>query len=267
MFPLISPEEVAQLTSRNVVTIRKRLRQFRLAGWMKTAEEPHDHISYFEEIKCMSCGSPNLIERVSGRTRPQPGLHYLTPKGERYGTEHGYFDRVAAAWTDKSALIVPHDRGINLIHLAFHNGFGPRVSDWRQQRDEVKESATVDGERVNFYADARFTIGKDTMWLEYCLAHPSSKRGETDIMTKVRRYNELFKAHRKANGTDPGKVLFIFKEKSHIKHFLDTVSEHFPYLWIHVTDMESVKHDPTGKIWWTPKDFDTRTHGLIEQAA
>jgi len=260
----VSPDELAKLTSRNVVTIRKRLCQFRTTGHLAAVEGINEHVGYFEEIRCAACGNPNLVPRVGGKIRPSPNFHFLTPKGEREALK--YVPRVAAAWADKSRNIVDHDRGITLCHLSFHNGFGTRVGDWRQQRDEVKETATVDGERVNFYADARFTLDGTTFWLEYCLAHPSSKRGETDIMLKVKRYNALITAHKKAHHADPGRVLFVFKEKSHVKPFLDRVSDDYPFLWCMVSDIESVKHHPTGAIWWTPKDFDSRTHGLIPQA-
>lgn len=260
MFPLISPAEVAELMTRPDRTVRHQFQMLRDSGHMGSVDAPPEHLSFFEEIKCKKCGTPNLVERRSGRTRPPAALHFLTPKGEELVVDYGV--SVAAAWPSKSSFMVPHDRALTVIHLAFHNQFGQRVAAWSQRREDVKESVLIGHDRINFLPDSKFTFDGAPAWLEYTRANPSSEDGESDVMKKIPHYNALLKTIKN------GRVFFVFERASHVMGFLNKVADAgYPYRWCWATDIESLKHDPAGNIWWTAKDFDTRKHGLIEQAA
>ena len=254
-FSFLTAEELAKLSDRNPVSLRKRLRQLCLAKYLGRLQGGEQRDEFFEEIKCSHCGKLNKILHTDGKIRPKPFFHYLTEKG---GLKAEPLIECPIAWKTKQPSRVDHDRVLTTIHLAFDHAFGAALTDWRQQKDDVKETVQVDGESVSFYPDAYVTLNaREPVWIEYANSEPSSSNGENDIVLKVRRYNEIMKHQ-------DGKVLFIFRERSMVENFLNKIADKYPYFWPHATDLESIKHNPKGKIFWTPKDFDERPHGLIE---
>ena len=259
-FSFLTAQELAALSDRNAVSLRKRLRQLVFSNYLGRTEGTEQRQEFFEEIKCKKCGTVNPIPRSNGKLKPNPFFHYLKEKG---GAKAEALLDNPIAWKSKAPGRVDHDRVITTIHLALDHAFGKELADWRQQKDDVKETVILGGERVNFYPDARCLLSVP-LYIEYANSEPSSKDGVNDIVLKVQRYNELMKEYRRHHDDDPGKVLFIFRERIMVENFLNRIAREFPYLWCYATDFESVKHNPTGKIFWTPKDFDDRAHGLIE---
>jgi hypothetical protein len=253
-FSFLTAEELSELSDRNVVSLRKRLLQFVGAGYIGRDEAKTQRQEFFEEIKCEYCKRVNKVPRSSGKVKPLPRFHWLTEKGGEKALallEH------PIAWRSKQESRVSHDRVLTTIHLALDRAFGDKLELWLQQKDDVKLTIEVHGETVSFYPDAYCTLNGEAIWIEYANCEPSSKDGVNDIVEKVIRYNEILK-------DETGKVLFIFRERSMVENFVNRIAEDFPYLWPCVTDLESIKHNPTGKIFWTPKDFDKGTHRLIE---
>lgn len=252
-FPLIAAEELAKLTSRPVVQVRKRLRQFLAAGYLDRIQGTNESLTYFEEVECEQCKHVNRIAKLGGRTIATPWFWYLTPKGE---TEAVKYTLPVVAWKEKSKNIVDHDRGLTLIHLALHSKFD--LFHWLQKREDMRQTAEVDGQSVGFYPDARFNIEGINYFLEYQHSTPSSRNGETDLDVKVKRYNALLKNRKDA------KVIFVFTEQNHVRNFLNRIEKDYPYRWLWTTDMESVKHNPGGAIFWCPKDYDVHTYSFSE---
>jgi hypothetical protein len=250
-FPLIAAEEIAKLTSRPPVQVRKRLRQFLAAGYLNRIQGANEALTFYEEIECERCHHMNQKARLGGRQIATPWFWYLQPKALPYAPD-------GVAWREKSANIVDHDRGITLCHLALHNKWGGELETWHQQRDAMKESVALDGKTVNFYADARFYLEGRHCFLEYQHSAPSSKNGETDLDVKVARYNALLK-HKK-----DAKVIFIFRAQNHVENFLKRIANDFPYRWLWATDMEGIKHNPSGSIFWCPKDYEERTYSFSD---
>jgi hypothetical protein len=253
-FSFLTAEEVAALSNRNVISLRKRLRQLVEAGHLDRDEGETQRQEFFEEIKCKFCRRVNRIPRTDGRMKPKPYFHWLTEKG---GEKAAPLLEHPIAWRSKQASRIDHDRVLTTIHLALDRAFGDKLELWLQQKDDVKLTVTAKGERVSFYPDAYCTIDNQAVWIEYANSEPSSKDGVNDIVEKVIRYNEIMK-------DESGKVLFIFRERSMVENFVNRIADDFPYLWPHITDLESIKHNPKGSIFWTPKDFEQRTHGLLE---
>jgi hypothetical protein len=256
-FPLIAAQELATMSGRPVSRVRKRLCQFEADGAMTRIDGTHERLTYFQEIECAQCHHLNQIAKSSGKRRFGPSFWYLRPAGARQ--VKSLMGNIVA-WSDKSANIVDHDRGITLCHLSFHNAFRDGLSDWRQQRDEVKETVLLDGETVHFYADAKFQLAETMYYLEYQHSSPSSKNGETDLDVKVARYNALLKGRKDAKG------IFVFRERNHVENFLKRIADDYPYRWLWATHMEAIKHKPAGQIFWCPKDYEERTYSFQEEA-
>jgi Replication-relaxation len=252
-FSFLTAEEIAALSKRNVISLRKRLRQLVEAGYLDRDEGETQRQEFFEEIRCKHCKKINRIVRTDGRMKPKPYFHWLTEKG---GEKASALLERPIAWRSKKPSRLDHDRALTTIHLALDRAFGDDLI-WLQQKDDVKVSVMM-GEMVSFYPDANLFLHDEPIFLEYANCEPSSKDGVNDIVEKVERYNEVMKLQ------DEGKVLFIFRERSMVENFVNRIAHDFPYLWPHITDLESIKHNPTGKIFWTPKDFDQRTHALLE---
>jgi hypothetical protein len=253
-FSFLTAEELAHLSKRNPVSLRKRLRQLVAIGELGRCVGGEQRDEFFEEIKCQFCRRVNRTPKTDGRIRPKPFFHYLMEKAR---PKAQMLLENPIAWKSKAISRSDHDRVLTMIHLALDNAYGDSLTDWRQQKDDVKETIEFDGQRISFYPDGYVHLIEVPLRIEYANSEPSSKDGVNDIVTKVMHYNKIMKH-------EHGKVLFIFREKTMVENFVNRLADKFPYLWIFATDLESIKHNPTGKIFWTPKDFDQRAHGLIE---
>jgi hypothetical protein len=261
-FSFLTAEEIATLTGRNVVSLRKRLRQLCAAGYLAHDEGVTERQEFFEEIKCKHCHKTNLIPRSDGRIKPKPYFWWITEKGEPMAAallSH------PIAWRSKQPSRIPHDRVLTTIHLAEDRAYGDDL-EWLQQKDDVKTTITMpDPEHegreitINFYPDAILILHGEEIPLEYAHTEPSSKDGVNDIVEKVIRYNEIMKEQK------DGKVIFVFREQSMVLNFLNRIADDFPYNWVCVTDLESIKHSPSGEIFWRPTDFDEGRHALVEE--
>jgi len=254
-FSFLTAEELAHLSDRNPVSLRKRLRQLTAATIIGRESSSVQRTEFFEEITCEHCGKPNKLARQDGKIRPNPFFHFLLTKG---GEKASTLIEHPIAYKSKAQSRIDHDRVITLIHLALDRAFGDSLTEWLQQKDDVKETVEIAGERISFYPDGRCYLNDTLLFVEYANSEPSSKNGVNDIVEKVERYNPIMK-HEKH-----GKVLFIFRERAMVENFVNRLADEFPYQWIYATDIESMKHNPTGKIFWTPKDFDQHAHGLID---
>jgi len=251
-FSFLTAGEIATLSKRNVISLRKRLRQLTAAGFLGRAEGGEQREEFFQEVKCENCRYINKLPISDGRIAPKPFFYWLTEKG---GPKASHLLTNPIVWTSKKPSRLDHDRVITMIHLALDRAF--RDLSWLQQKQDVKLTVPLGRETVSFYPDAHTFLNDKSVWIEYANSEPSSKDGVTDIVKKVIHYNPMMKHA-------DGKVLFIFREKSMVMNFLNRIAADFPFLWIFATDIESIKHNPKGKIFWTPKDFDTSVHSLIE---
>lgn len=254
-FAFLTAEELAHLSDRNVVSLRKRLRQLTAANIIGRDSSPKQRTEFFEEIICAHCKKPNKVLRDDGKIRPNPFFHYLLTKG---GDKAAPLIENPIAFKSKAQSRLDHDRVITTIHLSLDRAFSDHLLEWRQQKDNVKETVEIGREKISFYPDGRCFLNGRLLYIEYANSEPSSANGVNDIVEKVERYNPIMK-HEK-----DGKVLFIFRERSMVENFVNRLADEFPYLWIYATDIESVKHNPTGKIFWTPKDFEQKSHSLID---
>ena len=242
-FPLICCEELSVLLERPYGSIVRKVRELQ-GGLIEATHGVNEVLSYFKELACeFAPGMVHQIPLSTGRQKSTPKFLYLNSKGEREALKHV---SNVIAWDDKSRNIVDHDRGITLVHLALHSNFP--LSAWGQQRDSLKETVELNGKNISFYPDASFLVVNTMYYLEYQHSNPSSKNGETDLDVKVKRYNALLKKRKDA------KVIFVFREEHHVKNFLNRIEEEYPYRWLWATDIESIKHDPTGSIFRSPKD-------------
>lgn len=259
-FSFLTAEELAHLSTRNPVSLRKRLRQLVIAGVIGRESSAIQRQEFFEEIACVKCGTVNKLARQDGKIRPNPFFHFLMLKG---GEKAAPLIENPIAFRSKAQSRIDHDRVVTTIHLSFDRAFGDDLSSWRQQKDDLKISVNMPDGLVNFYPDGFVRLNGRPLYIEYANSEPSSKFGVTDIVEKVDRYNEFIRANRRNEGIE-AKVLFIFRERSMVENFVNRLADEFPYLWIYATDIESIKHNPKGKIFWTPRDFAERAHGLID---
>jgi hypothetical protein len=263
-FGLITADELSVLSGRNVISLRRRLRQLFHADYIGRVQGGEQREEFFQEIICEKCKHPNKLEFTDGRIRPKPNFHFLLPKGAAQASSLVPYP---IAWKSKAISRVDHDRVLSMIHLALANAFTAKLDSWKQMKQdvlqvvemEIEESGKRELKTINFYPDAQASLRGESLWFEYANSEPSSENGVNDIVKKVERYNELMKDQ------DDGKVIFVFRERSMVHNFLNRIEEEFPYRWLYAVDLDVITTRPMEEIFFNPRDFDQRAHSLTER--
>ncbi len=204
-FPHIAPQEIAELLGRSQDGVWHRIKRMCEEGLM-------------ERIALQQFG---------------PKYVHLTAKGyDWYPGPHIFYH-------SKSPLMVPHDRALTEVHLAYHKATD---IDWEQRDDEVEEVVKIDGKEKHFWPDAIMRVADFTNYLENTRSNPRSGNGNNDLYDKLPVYNELLRDSKSA------RVIFIFRDSIKANNFIKKAREQFPYHWLTATTVQLMTENPLGNI-------------------
>jgi hypothetical protein len=255
-YRFLQPEDLQKLTGRNLVSLRRRLRQL------------------LEQ---------RYVERLTLPTeRDVPGLqadafvYQLTARGVNKAKEYGFADDDYRYTRDKSNLLLEHDVLLTKFHLTLELAarLAPfEISAWEQRRAVLLDSAHCGNERLAVNPDALFGYknrdkpdGQNTAYffVEIVRSRESEyQRQESNFMRKMRAFAAYHAsgAHRERYGIANFRVITVTPTRWRAVNLckkLQAVGLASSRFWF--TSVEHVFPDEPARIldtvFFTPKDFE-----------
>jgi hypothetical protein len=258
-YEYLRPYYVHKLTNRNLISIRRRLRQLHHAGFLQRLSLP---TAYENQLI-----HPGPGASLHG---PDQAVYFLAPRGAKVAREHGFGDEHLKAHTEKSALSLPHDLQITTFHLALElasrNTGSIELLEWEQRRKLLQDA---------IMPDAFFSVRKNEdvfhFFLEVELSRQSEYReGDSGFIQKVRKYTDYAHAGQHPEFLDiPNDAQFRFRvivvtpTEQRSRNLSQKLHQEPDFrnkrFWFTHRLAYSVDQPETmlGKIFYTPKDFAT----------
>lgn len=184
-YHFLRPLHVHKLTGRNIISVRRRLRQLHEEGFLQRLSLPTAYEQQF-------------IEPGPGASRlqgPDQAVYFFAPRGVKTVQQLGFADDALRANTEKSPRALPHDLQVSAFHLALElavkNTPNLALVHWEQRRALLQDSITP---------DALFALRNNTkpsenntayFFLEVELSRQSEyKNGESGFVQKMRNYTD-----------------------------------------------------------------------------
>jgi len=143
----------------------------------------------------------------------------------------------------KSLMQIPHDIGITECQIALFRNFSPlHVRRWRADLHKF-----YDGDLPDLSID--FHDGWGWSPFEYVRTNPVSDE-------KLAAY-----------ATNHPRTLIVLPTIERVKRILTRLEESLPTSKLWFTYEEKFLEDPTGKVWWTPKNFRDRVYSILKPEA
>lgn len=254
-FHFLEPDHFQKLSSRNIISIRRRLRQMFERGYLERLKVPLEH--------------EKGIYRLTS-------VYYLAPRGLDLARQYGLADQDHRHNSEKKIRLIEHDLQISNFHLclqlACQNGNLELIS-WEQRRAVLQDSVQSKNERLSVNPDALFALtNKDKpaeqntnyFFLEMVLARESKyENKESYFVRKMRAYFEYAKQnrHRERWGIPNFRVITIvptYQRAVNLCSKLREVELNFKRFWFTDFSRYSLQR-PEGileRIFITPKDHD-----------
>lgn len=271
-FHYVTAVNLQILTSRNIVSLRRRLRQLADMGFVR-------HLGLPPDVPLPTSVSPH--ERV----------HFLASRGLKLAIEYGFADEGTRVNDEKSSLLLPHDLGIANFHivlaLALRNHLTAELSLWEQRRSVLLDSVTAGGERFSVNPDALFSIRNMAMpasenttcfFYEHVRARESeyshrlarSKR-ESNVVRKIRGFEEYHRhgKDKEAWGMNNFRVIIEVPTKRRVHNLCRKLARenlNGNRFWFVTPDEYSMRRPGRilGNIFLTAKDFgDGKLYSLL----
>jgi hypothetical protein len=223
------------ILGRNPETVQKRFQVLHLAGHLNRVRE-------------------SLVP---------PYVYFLDREGARLACDLG---ELAAPHyvTSKSRMIVNHDLEITKFHMALEVAAPAGLAEWRQWRDDLRDSADAGEGAKAMIPDAYFVLNGRAFFLEIVKSYESEYvGGRSNIEQKLALYLAYRERFRERYGMGDFRVLWVLPTLRRVQLLIGKVKGEFPNRKFWLTDEASYRRDVAGKIWWTPKDFGTRTYSLF----
>jgi hypothetical protein len=256
-FRFLQPSDFQRLTGRNIVSLRRRLRQLVQNGYLERLTLP--------------------IERAAPIGNPPDAFVYqLTPRGVIKAKEYGLDSDDYTYTREKSNLLLQHDLLITKIHLTLElatRGSTLQLTAWEQRRGVLLDWAEHENRRASVNPDALFALkdsekpdGQNTTYffLEVVRSRESDyQRQKSYFMRKMNAFLAYYRQgkHFERYGITNFRVITIAPTKQRALNLcqkLRTEGLALKRFWF--SDMDSVFHDePRGvleKVFLTPKDFE-----------
>jgi hypothetical protein len=235
-YVFLTADQLTRLLGRNEWYVQKRLKSFYDAGYLNNTQDgPFGPMMYFLSFKggekCVNLG---ILEKP------------------RYVFK-------------KSPKSIAHDSLITEFHLALElalrgplfqpvlekTGWRPINSlTWEQWRDDMTDLA-------HLIPDARFAVvgDEDFTLVEVVRANISKPKDKEDELTsKLIEYERL----------GIKRVLILMPTKTRTDNYVKKLSLLLPSTIFWVTDYDSWKEDVLGKIFRTPKNYETRMYSILK---
>lgn len=258
----LRPLHVHKLTSRNLISVRRRLRQLYQAGYLQRLSLPTAYEQQFIEP------GPSASQ-LQG---PDQAVYFLAPRGVKTARHLGFADDLLKANTEKSPRALPHDLQVSGFHLALElaakNTSHLELVQWEQRRALLQDTITPDA--LFALRNKNKPAQNDTAYffLEVELSRQSEyNKGESGFVQKIRNYADYAHGNRSPRHLDvPEGAEFRFRviiitptlarsvnlcEKLREADFL---TKRF---WFTHRPAYSINQPATilDKIFYTPKDF------------
>ena len=184
-YQYLQPLHVQLLSNRNIIAVRRRLRQLHEQDFLMRTTVPF--------ARSVPVWSP-----------PDQYVYYLSRKGVASARELGFTDENARYNAEKSEVLLPHDLFLTTFHLTLQLATlaagSLHLIFWEQRRSVLQDSVVAGHERYSVNPDALFFLKDDTkptatntsyFFLEYERSRPTGHaRGESNFIRKMRALEE-----------------------------------------------------------------------------
>jgi len=252
----LQPGDFQKLTGRNIISLRRRLRQLTQRGYLDRLTLPMERDA--------PVGSP-----------PDAFVYQLTPRGANKANELGYADEDYRATREKSNLLLPHDLLITRFHLTLElasRGAPLELIAWEQRRSVLLDSADNGMGRSSVNPDALFGLkhadkpdGQNTMYFFLEMVRSRESEYERQQSYFMRKMEAFIAYHRQGKhtaryGISNFRVITVTPTKQRALNLCRKLAEAglaSARFWF--TDIASVCPDEPmrilGNVFFTPKDF------------
>ena len=252
-FTYLRPFHLGRLSGRNLASIRRRLRQLHVQG-------------YLQRFRL-----PMALESLPANPRVEPTqwVYALNHKGVAAVQDVGLADENLRANPEKSEHQLPHDLLITSFHLAIelalraHPSF--KIHFWEQRRAVLQHRFLHQGRESVITPDAFFIMADERQdnnarhfFLEVQRSRPSEyENGTSNLIRKAK----AFVAYRQANPDGPPfRVLFVFPTLERSLNFCAAAQKAglgLKRIWTTHTAAFSIEQADTvlAAIWRSAKDY------------
>jgi protein involved in plasmid replication-relaxation len=256
-YRFLQPEDFQKLTGRNVISLRRRLRELTERVYLERLTLPLERDT--------PIGSP-----------PDAFVYQLAARGVRKAKEYGFADADYRSTREKSNLLLVHDLLVTRFHLALElasRGTALQLIAWEQRRSVLLDSTENGIGRLPINPDALFGLknsekleGQNTTYffLEMVRSRESEyEREQSYFMRKMEAFVAYHRdgKHTARYGITNFRVITVTPTKQRALNLcqklrnLGFASKRF---WF--TDLSSISPDEPTKIlervFLTPKDFE-----------
>ena len=252
----LQPGDLRRLTGRNLISLRRRLRQLMRQGYLDRLTLPLEREA--------PIGSP-----------PDAFVYQLAPRGFLRAKEYGFADEDHRYTREKSNLFLAHDLLITKIHLTLElatRGTPLELVAWEQRRSVLLDWAENGSGRLSVNPDALFGL-KDRekpeeqnttyFFLEIVRSRESDyRRGESYFMRKMQAFLAYHRQgkHTARYGISNFRVITVTPTKQRALNLCEKLQKAgfaFKRFWF--TDLSPISVDEPArileKVFFTPKDF------------
>lgn len=266
-YRFLQPNDFQKLTGRNIVSLRRRLRQLLLHGYVERLTLP--------------------IEREAPIANPPDAFVYqLKPRGIEKAKEYGFADDDYRYTREKSNLFLQHDLLLTKIHLTLElatRDTSLELAAWEQRRSVLLDSVEDErGGRLSVNPDALFGLkdrdkldGHNTSYffLEVVRSRESDyQRQQSYFMRKMHAFIAYHAQgkHTERYGIANFRVITVTPTKQRALNLCEKLRNagiNSKRFWF--TPIEHISPDATPsvleKVFFTPKDFELGAlHGFGE---
>lgn len=264
-YQYLQPRHFQHLCGRNIVSLRRRLRQLYEVG----------------DLNRMCLPAERTVPVIGP---PDQYVYSLTQRGIHVARHYGFADEHHRYNDEKSNILLPHDLEISTFHatleLALRNHASHRLNFWEQRRSRLLDSVRASGEHLSVNPDALFTLedlsrpqGKNRIayFLEIVRARESEYRsrsgsvaGESNFLRKMRAFEEYYRQAGARNrwGFTNFRVVTVIPTEQRLLNLCRKLREAnlaFKRFWFTTADRYALEQ-PAGileKIFATSHDFDS----------
>jgi hypothetical protein len=261
----LQPKHFQILTGRNIVSLRRRLRQLHENGYVQRLSLP-------------------LAREALTASPPDQFVYYLGRRGVDAAKHYGYADENERYNPEKKIALLIHDLTITEVHLALERAAQATpnltLSLWEQRLTLLLDRVEHKTEVLSVNPDAFFGLtnkdrpeGENTTYffLEMVLARETEyAQGESYFMRKMRAYFEYYRQQkcRERWGVTNFRVITVAPTKERAQNLCRKLKDAgllYKRYWF--AAQSDVLHDPPKilePIFITPKDFEVGTlHSLL----
>jgi hypothetical protein len=260
-YSFLQPGDFQRLTGRNIISLRRRLRQLLTQEYIERLTLP--------------------LQRDAPIGSPPDGFVYqIAPRGIVKAKEYGFADDDYRYTREKSNLFLQHDLLITKVHLTLElatRSTPLQLSAWEQRRSALLDWAENGSGRLSVNPDALFGLkdrdkpdGENTIYffLEVVRSRESDyRRQQSYFMRKMAAFDAYYRQgrHTERYGIKNFRVITLTPTKQRALNLCQKLrNAGLASMRFWFTDFTSIMaDDPTkilDRVFFTPKDFEQDAH-------